>query len=45
MKLDRGVIYEVPCERDGASTRNFLARKYPCTSEIMPMEKFHNSLL
>lgn len=28
----------------GANTRNFLARKYPCSEKPAPRKTFHNSI-
>jgi hypothetical protein len=35
-KIVEGVSFGEPSERDGASSRNFLARKYPCDTKLIP---------
>ena len=44
-KLVVGVLFKETCELDGASTRNFLVKKYPCSIKSMPKKEFVTYLL
>ncbi len=35
-KIVEGVSFGEPSERDGASSRNFSAEKYPCDTKLIP---------